>query len=87
MIEPAGYGVPISFGPNTRNFRDIVEMLIQQDAARVIHNQDEFQQFVVDCLEKPEFARGLGERAKQLVQKQQGATRRTADILVTLLPH
>ena len=87
MIEPAAYGVPLSFGPNTRNFRDIVEMLIQQDAARVIHNQQEFQQFVVDCLEKPEFASALGDRARQFVQKHQGATRRTVDILVTLLPH
>ena len=33
MIEPAAYGVATSFGPNTQNFRDVVEMLLGRDAA------------------------------------------------------
>ena len=28
MIEPAAYGVAACFGPNTRNFRDVVQMLV-----------------------------------------------------------
>nr|MCS5629329.1 3-deoxy-D-manno-octulosonic acid transferase [Pirellulaceae bacterium] len=33
MIEPAAYGVTVCFGPNTSNFRDIVEMLLANSAA------------------------------------------------------
>ena len=28
MIEPAAYGVAVSFGPNTQNFRDVVAALL-----------------------------------------------------------
>lgn len=30
MIEPAAYGVATSFGPNTRNFRDVVQLMLRR---------------------------------------------------------
>ncbi|MDZ7617676.1 MAG: glycosyltransferase N-terminal domain-containing protein, partial [Patescibacteria group bacterium] len=41
MIEPAAYGAAVSFGPNTRNFRDIVASLLACDSAVVVANRDE----------------------------------------------
>ena len=38
MIEPAAYGAAVSFGPNTRNFRDIVAALLAADSAVVVHD-------------------------------------------------
>jgi 3-deoxy-D-manno-octulosonic-acid transferase len=85
MIEPAAYGTAVSFGPNTWNFRDIVSMLLTADAAIVVNNGDELTRFVERCLEEPAFASELGQRARQLVATQVGATRRTIDLLAPLL--
>jgi 3-deoxy-D-manno-octulosonic-acid transferase len=84
MIEPAGYGAAVLFGPNTHNFRDVVERLLSADAARVVHNGAELTAAVADCLAHPERARAQGARAQELVLSQQGATQRTIEILVSL---
>jgi 3-deoxy-D-manno-octulosonic-acid transferase len=85
MLEPAAYGVATCFGPNTWNFRDIVGRLLAADAARVVRDAAELEQFVRDALERPGDARALGERAQQLVISQQGATRRTCELLFDLM--
>jgi len=85
MIEPAAYGVSVCFGPNTSNFRDIVEMLLANSAAQVVHNQTEFEQFVLAAIHDGTKANEMGQRAKQFVVEQQGATTRSVDILFSLL--
>jgi 3-deoxy-D-manno-octulosonic-acid transferase len=84
MIEPAGYGATVLFGPNTQNFRDVVELLLSVDAARVVRNGEELTTAVGDCLAHPERAREQGARAQKLVLTQQGATLRTVEILASL---
>jgi 3-deoxy-D-manno-octulosonic-acid transferase len=81
MIEPAAYGAAVSFGPNTWNFKDIVELILHHKAARVIHSDEQFSEFVRWCIESPEAAAAMGQTAAELVANQQGATRRTVDIL------
>ena len=51
MIEPAAYGAAVSFGPNTRNFRDIVAALIAADAAVVVQDAEQLEAFVRRCLD------------------------------------
>ena len=85
MIEPSGYGAAVSFGPHTQNFRDIVEMLLQDEAAVVVQDEQELTRFVKECLEDPESARQLGQRAQQFVASQNGATERTVALLKSLL--
>lgn len=85
MLEPAAYGVATCFGPNTWNFRDIVAQLLAADGARVVSDRDELERFVRECLKRPESAQQLGERARDLVLSQQGATQRTVDLLLPLL--
>ncbi len=81
MIEPAAYGVATSFGPNTKNFRDIVSTLLEADAARVVQTPGDLQAFVTACLKMPNEAKQLGMRAQALVESQLGATYRTADLV------
>jgi 3-deoxy-D-manno-octulosonic-acid transferase len=85
MIEPAAYGVPICFGPNTRNFRDVVSLLVDDGAARVVHDTDELTAFVGEMLNDPKQAAAMGSRAQVLVQQQAGALERTLDLLAPLL--
>ncbi len=85
MIEPAGYGVAVSFGPNTANFRDIVTLLLDQQAAVVVQNETELRDFVRRCAHHPAFMQKLGTRARDLVRAQQGATQRTLECLLPLI--
>ena len=85
MIEPAAYGAAVSFGPNTRNFRDIVTAMLSDDAAVVVNNGRQLTDFVRRCLEEPMYGAELGRRAQALVQRQLGATERTVELLSGLL--
>lgn len=85
MLEPAAYGAAVCFGPNTRNFRQIVEMLKAQQAARTVHNQTELNQFVLEMLVDNASAQAVGRRAQQLVLAQQGATSKTVDAICQVL--
>jgi 3-deoxy-D-manno-octulosonic-acid transferase len=85
MIEPAGYGAAILFGPNTWNFRDVVEILLGHGAARVVLDGKELTAAVRTLLQNREEAARLGSTARELVLAQQGATARTSDLLIPLV--
>ncbi len=86
MIEPAAYGAAVSFGPKTRNFKDVVAALLSANAAVVVHDGAELTAFVRRCLDEPGFADDLGARAQRVVTSQLGATIRTVDLLDALQP-
>lgn len=79
MLEPAAFGTAVSFGPNTWNFRDIVNALLASSAAVVVHDTDEMTDFVRKTLEDADFAQTLGRNAAALVASQQGALKKTLD--------
>jgi len=85
MIEPAAYGAAVSFGPNTRNFRDIVAALTGADAAVVVQDAQQLEAFVERCLIDPLHAAATGACARQLVQSQLGATGRPVTLLDRLV--
>ncbi len=82
MLEPAGYGSAISFGPNTRNFRQIAEDLIENEAAVRVRNANELRAFVERCLTDIPAADSLGRSAQSVVAKHRGAKKRTLDHLL-----
>ncbi len=84
MIEPSAYGAGVLFGPNTCNFRDVVEMLLNHEAAKVVANAEELTAAIRDWLQHPEEAAAFGSRAQQLVLSQQGATRKTVELLESI---
>ena len=84
MIEPAGYGAAVCFGPNTRNFRDVVATMLAHKTATVVDDGAALGRFVRWTLEHPNEADQLGQRARALVLSQQGATARTRALLLGL---
>lgn len=85
MIEPAGYGVALMFGPNTWNFKDVVDALIQHDAATVVQDQADLLNTLIDWLADPPSAQRQGVRAQNFVLKQRGATGRTLELIAPLV--
>ena len=84
MIEPAAYGAAVCFGPKTQNFRDVVEAMLAERAAVTVHDGEELTRFVGRCLDDPGFADRIGNVARSLVVRHQGATRRTSQLLFDL---
>ncbi len=81
MIEPAGYGAAVCFGPNTRNFRDTVDALLASDAATIVTDTDSLARTLEYWLAEPAKATAMGQRAQQFVATQSGATDKTVDVL------
>ena len=86
MIEPAAYGAAVLFGPNTWNFRDVVDLLLTGQAACVVADADALTKRIGVLLDDPAVAREQGQIAQRLVLAQQGATERTVDLILETLP-
>lgn len=82
MLEPAGYGAAVCFGPDTRNFRDVVQSLLSINAAVVIHNGDNLTATLRHWLNERRSASDMGRRAQEFVRQQHGASTRTVDLLL-----
>lgn len=85
MIEPAAFGAAVSFGPNTKNFRDVTSMLLEGDAAVVVNDGAAMKPFVERCLVDRQYATELGSNAQQLVVAGRGATETTVRLLGSLI--
>ncbi len=81
MLEPAGYGCAVSFGPDTRNFEQIADALIRAGGAVRVHDADDLETFLRRCLTSPAEARALGLAARETVDQRRGATERTVGML------
>lgn len=85
MLEPAAYGAAVCYGPNTANFRQVVELLEQHNASQRVRSPEELKTFVQTMLRDRQAAQEMGQRAKELVLSQQGATQRTVERIVSAL--
>ena len=85
MLEPAAYGAAVLFGPNTKNFRDIVRLLLASDAAIEVPAADELQSCLQTLLSDTKERIALGQRAQRVVVSHQGAVGRTIERLTELL--
>ena len=85
MLEPAAFGIPVSFGPSTENFREIVDQFMESDAAIVIRNREDLQAFVGHAVQDAQWRAELGSRAKNVVMSHIGGSVRTADALCGVL--
>ncbi len=85
MLEPAGFGAAVSFGPNTKNFAEIANRLVEARGAVRVQDADELREFVYRCLNDQPSADELGRAARRVVQAHLGATDRTIAHLVQSL--
>ena len=85
MIEPAGLGVPVVFGPGVWNFRDAARRLIEVNGAIQIENAKEMEQQLLSLLDDEKRHTEMGRAAREMVLVQQGATERTLDVIDEVL--
>jgi 3-deoxy-D-manno-octulosonic-acid transferase len=85
MIEPAAYGAAVLFGPDTRNFRDAVNLLLAAEGARVVGDGAELTRAVRELVGNAGIRTEMGSRARAAVAAHRGATDRTVGLLLSLI--
>jgi 3-deoxy-D-manno-octulosonic-acid transferase len=83
-LEPAQFAVPVLMGPHSENFRDAVELLRGVDALRVVERAA-VGEAIATLLADTNATAAMGERGKEIFEKQAGATQRAVDAVVRLL--
>jgi 3-deoxy-D-manno-octulosonic-acid transferase len=75
----------VVFGPHTWNFRDTAERLLACDGAIRVADGAELERVVDELIGDETARRRLGTAAREFVQRQQGATAATLDLLDGLI--
>lgn len=86
MIEPCAYGVATSFGPNTKNFADIVGLLHHAKACKQFMNEEELLPWVREMVANSTLRNEIGDRAKTVTASHRGALDRTLAAIENFLP-
>jgi 3-deoxy-D-manno-octulosonic-acid transferase len=81
MLEPAGLGKPVLFGPYTHNFRHDVELLLGAGAAIEVPSAEALGQQLRRLLEHPHEAELLGRKAQEFIAEHHGASQRNYELL------
>jgi len=85
ILEPAVAGKPVVVGPHMENFQEIADQFRSESALVQVASADELASEISALLLDEERRRGLGDRARELVDRNRGALRRTTDALSSLL--
>lgn len=81
LIEPASLSKPIIFGPHIFNFKDISDLLLERGGAIMVRNQSQLQDTVRWLLNNPQRRQSLGQKSRQIVEENKGATSRNIQLI------
>jgi 3-deoxy-D-manno-octulosonic-acid transferase len=84
-IEPAALGKAVVFGPNMQNFKDVVKIFLDGDAVVQVPDSAKLEKALAELLSRPERRAQLGQNALNVVRANQGAVKRTVDMIVEQL--
>jgi 3-deoxy-D-manno-octulosonic-acid transferase len=87
-LEPAGFAKVPVFGPSMDNFREIAAALLQADAAIQVDSAAQLGRAWAGLLESASRRAQMGLAAREIVERNRGATAATLDHLAAILePH
>jgi 3-deoxy-D-manno-octulosonic-acid transferase len=86
VLEPAVAGKAVVVGPHMENFQEIADEFRGAGALVQVASPGELGAAIAELLADPEKRRAMGERARALVARNQGALAVTLDALAELLP-
>ena len=85
ILEPAMAGRAVVVGPHMANFQEIADQFKAEDALVEVSSAEELAREVLSLLTDDERRRRLGERARNLIDRNRGALRDTVDALSGLV--
>jgi 3-deoxy-D-manno-octulosonic-acid transferase len=84
-LEAAVWGVPVLSGPHVFNFREVYQEMTEAGAARIVADAGELASVLATWLAGPDEAAARGASGLAVVERNRGATARTATALLELL--
>jgi 3-deoxy-D-manno-octulosonic-acid transferase len=85
VLEPAGQGKPVLFGPHMENFKDSVQVLQGRGGIQVAA-PDQLHKVADELLSRPDQLAELGALARGSVFAIRGASARNVDHMLAILP-
>lgn len=85
ILEPAYWGVPVVFGPHMENFAQIAEQFLAAGAAQRVACAQELGRIWQQLLNDPGARARLGGNARELLERQRGATGRALEVIAARL--
>jgi len=85
MMEAAGLAKPVIVGPYTANFAEPVRLLLAAEGAMVVHDGEELAETLIRLFQDPARAATMGKRGQETIRSNQGASKRTVDMVCELL--
>ncbi len=85
ILEPAAHAKPIVVGPNMFNFVEIYDLLSSRGACIMVKNEEEFIRTCVRIVDDRQMAENMKRHCIEIVQENQGATRRNLAELQKIL--
>jgi 3-deoxy-D-manno-octulosonic-acid transferase len=84
MMEPAALGKPVVVGPATGDFQETVDRLVEGGGI-VVSDRERLGRDVESLLADPARCERLVAAAREVITREQGATERTATLLLSML--
>jgi 3-deoxy-D-manno-octulosonic-acid transferase len=85
MMEPAGLGLPVVYGPHTGNFTETVALLNRSGGGRTVRDGDALKDALSELFADEAGRRERGEAGRLALLEAQGATARNVELLQELL--
>ena len=85
ILEAAYWSKPVIFGPHMENFQDIARLFLEAKACVQVRDGKELVESVLNLFADRAAGRQLGERGKQILETQTGATARVLGQIKRLL--
>ena len=82
MIEPAALSKPVVVGPFTHNFADVMRQFLEAGAMRVVKDAAGLTAAIDELLTNPSQCAEIGQCAREVVKRGQGATGRNLQIIL-----
>ncbi len=86
LLEPAACGVPVLFGPNMKNFRQMRDEFLAAGAGLEISDTAALARALARLRADPDEARSRGRAGLSLVERHRGATQTAVAHLLRLVP-
>jgi 3-deoxy-D-manno-octulosonic-acid transferase len=85
LLEPALWGKPVLFGPHTDHCAEMAELLIRAGGGIRVENGNALTLQLLEVLRDQLRLKEMGQAARQVVQENQGALKRSLEEITTLL--
>jgi 3-deoxy-D-manno-octulosonic-acid transferase len=85
LLEPAGFGCPVLYGPYTDDFKIMAELLLEAGGGIRVRDAEQLSQAVRALLSDPEERVRIGAKAMRFVESNRGALYRVVNEIAVFL--